>query len=608
MALPALAAIGRVAIQAGTAAARGAATAGKAVASTGRGLAQAGKNMGSSFTRLSKGSSGPKLKTTKIKSFAREQIQSRAKNRLSSKLSDKDKERSKKKLGKEEEDNKKDNKKDDEKKSQVDSSNEDEKNDNIETDQTDTQEQEGANNPPRSQQVVEKIKVADSRLPILEQIKINVTNIHQFLVSQNKKRAEAKKITDRRSKRDQSEGQFEKEEKKLEFSPFGGSKIKNEIPKPTGGNIFQKLFEFIGLILLGIFVNALPAIIEGVKGIIDSIVNFITPIMSGFNLIKDFFTGEVDRKGSDADKKRVDDSLKGISEDGGLIDQIAEKLGPLGAVVKMLKPLVEMFRKSTHGGKVVKSKKDGREGFLNKETGEFTPKEWTSEERDEYYSPGGSLPGGPSGDGTGDDTSGGGGTVVSRGSLGGFPITSDYGWRWGKLHGGLDIGTPTGTAVAIDKPGEVLYSAVYGGYGNMIDAWVPSLNIQFRFAHLVKRFKKRGDKFNANEVIGKTGGGANDPGRGSSTGPHLHLEVDTRRGSSEYGGAKNRGLLHRMSQHIKLGSVSSSPSSGKGGGQFSKKIDAMDPLATISEHSSENVTYNFIIKQNEIIHTRVLYV
>ena len=63
----------------------------------------------------------------------------------------------------------------------------------------------------------------------------------------------------------------------------------------------------------------------------------------------------------------------------------------------------------------------------------------------------------------------------------------DYGPRWGTLHGGIDIGTPTGTAVAIDKPGKVLFG-LYGGY-DMIDTWVPSLKVQFRFAHLVKDIK-----------------------------------------------------------------------------------------------------------------------
>ena len=40
--------------------------------------------------------------------------------------------------------------------------------------------------------MVEKIKPADSKLPPIQQIKINVTNIHKFLIAQNKKREEEK--------------------------------------------------------------------------------------------------------------------------------------------------------------------------------------------------------------------------------------------------------------------------------------------------------------------------------------------------------------------------------------------------------------------------------
>ena len=63
---------------------------------------------------------------------------------------------------------------------------------------------------------------------------------------------------------------------------------------------------------------------------------------------------------------------------------MAEKLGPLGAAVKMLKPVIGMFRKQAGGKKTVKAKKGGEEGFLNQETGKFTPKQWTSAEREEY--------------------------------------------------------------------------------------------------------------------------------------------------------------------------------------------------------------------------------
>lgn len=627
MAAPLLAAIpavlGKVAVVAAkgaAAAAKGAAAAAKASAkaaasaakASGRGLAQAGKGMGRGLGKLGKGLR-PKLKTTKVKSksFGKKRLKSKVKDRFRKKLKNKVRDKSEKKLSRKEKDTEEDKKLN--KKSREDSFIEKE---GVEkTDQV--QGQEATTNLTQPQNVVEKIKPADTRLPPIQQLKINSTNIKNFLVSENKKRSEAKKLNNRNAKKEQSQDKFASEERKLEFSPFGGSGIGDqELPKPSGGNIFQKLFEFLGLILLGIFVNALPAIIESVKGIINSVVDFVTPIMSGFNLVKDFFTGEVDREGSDVDKKRVDDSLKGIEEDGGLIDQIAEKLGPLGGVVKMLKPVIGMFRKQVGGKKIVKAKKGGKEGFLNKETGQFTPKQWTAAEREDYES---TTPkrrgdgGGGNRDSTDDSTddststtSQSGKSVTAAGTSGisGFPITSDYGQRWGRLHGGIDIGTPTGTALAIDKPGKVLASGIYGGYGNMIDAWVPALKVQFRFAHLVKRYKKAGETFKANEVIGETGGGLNDPGKGSSTGPHLHYEIDTSYNGTRYGGARNRSLLHEMSKHIKLGTAS--VTTNEKGGQFSRP-DSMDAIAKLWDTPSENESNTIIIQPSKTIQTQIVY-
>tara|TARA_S200002703_G_scaffold138921_2_gene129378 strand:+ start:2888 stop:4783 length:1896 start_codon:yes stop_codon:yes gene_type:complete len=615
--------VGAVVAKGAAVAAKGAAVAAKASAkaaasaakATGRGLAQAGKGMGRGLGKLGKGLKPklkPKLKTTKVKSksFGKKKLKSKVRDKFKKKLKNKVRDKSKKKLNRKEKDTEEDKKLN--KKSREDSFTEKER---VEkTDQV--QGQEAATNLTQPQNVVEKIKPADTRLPPIQQLKINSTNIKNFLVSENKKKSEAKKLNARNAQKEGSESQFGAEERKLEFSPFGGSDIGDqELPKPSGGNIFQKLFEFLGLILLGIFVNALPAIIESVKGIINSVVDFVTPIMSGFNLVKDFFTGEVDRKGSDVDKKRVDDSLRGVEEDGGLIDQIAEKLGPLGGIVKMLKPVVGMFRKQAGGKKIVKAKKGGKEGFLNKETGQFTPKQWTAAEREEYESTKSKRKGDGGGgnrDSSDDSTvttsttsqSGKSVTAAGTGGISGFPITSDYGQRWGTLHGGIDIGTPTGTALAIDKPGKVLASGIYGGYGNMIDAWVPALKVQFRFAHLVKRYKKSGESFKANEVIGETGGGLNDPGKGSSTGPHLHYEIDTNYNGTRYGGARNRSLLHEMSKHIKLGTASAT--TNEKGGQFSK-LDAMEAVAKLWDTSSENESHNVIVQPYRTIQTQIVY-
>jgi len=624
MALPLLAAIpaalgkaGLVAAKAGAVAAKGAAVAAKGAAkgavaagkATGRGLAQAGKGMGRSLGKIGKGLK-PKLKTTKVKSFAKKKLKSEVKGKLKDEARDK----SKKKLGrreKEEEENKQDKKgKKISKKSEIDSFNEDQEEGSVEiksTEKTGISEQEDTTSLTKPQPVVEKIKPADSKLPPIQQIKINVTNIHQFLIAQNKKREAEKRINARNAQKEGSESRFGAEERKLEFSPFGGSKIKDEVPKPTGGNIFQKLFEFIGLVLLGIFVNALPGLIEKVKGIIDSIVNFLAPIASGFNLVKDFFTGEVDREGSDVDKKRVDDSLKGFEEDGGLIDQMAEKLGPLGGLVKMLKPVVGMFRKQAGGKKIVKAKKDGKEGFLNQETGEFTPKQWTSAEREEYEKTRNSSGDGGGGGGTGGNGGGEGEEkelVMEEGDFSGnVTITSKMGMRGLALspgmHMGVDIAGPLGTPLVAFTDGKVTAAGVEGGYGNYV-AWVDKFKVEHFYAHM-RNFAlvRAGQQVKKGTKLGEMGS------TGKSSGSHLHWEVSTNPGDT---GMPKSAVLSRFDPLSKYpytapfgGAVEKgSGDTGQGGGS--------SIIEKISNVPSENVSNNIIIQPYETIQTQIVYV
>tara|TARA_B100001093_G_scaffold442794_1_gene444745 strand:+ start:3032 stop:4996 length:1965 start_codon:yes stop_codon:yes gene_type:complete len=125
-------------------------------------------------------------------------------------------------------------------------------------------------------------------------------------------------------------------------------------------------------------------------------------------------------------------------------------------------------------------------------------------------------------------------------SLGNFPVTDTFGSTEGRSrpHGGVDLGTPVGTPVGFTEPGEILAAGKYGGYGNMMDVWLPAAKIQMRIAHLSK-FVKRTGEFMAGEKLAETGGAVGDPGAGSSTGPHLHFEADNKRNSTRYGGAGN---------------------------------------------------------------------
>ena len=48
------------------------------------------------------------------------------------------------------------------------------------------------------------------------------------------------------------------------------------------------------------------------------------------------------------------------------------------------------------------------------------------------------------------------------------PVTSGFGMRWGRMHEGIDIGVPTGTAIHAVAAGTVIFAGVMGGYGNLV--------------------------------------------------------------------------------------------------------------------------------------------
>ena len=48
------------------------------------------------------------------------------------------------------------------------------------------------------------------------------------------------------------------------------------------------------------------------------------------------------------------------------------------------------------------------------------------------------------------------------------PVTSPFGWRWGRMHQGIDIGVPTGTPIHAAASGTVIYCGWEEGYGNLV--------------------------------------------------------------------------------------------------------------------------------------------
>jgi murein DD-endopeptidase MepM/ murein hydrolase activator NlpD len=98
-------------------------------------------------------------------------------------------------------------------------------------------------------------------------------------------------------------------------------------------------------------------------------------------------------------------------------------------------------------------------------------------------------------------------------------ISSGYGWRWGKIHQGIDIAAPVGTPVWAAATGIVEFAGWDdSGYGNMLDIRHRDGSIT-RYAHLNVLFDKQGDTVTQSQVVAAVGS------TGNSTGPHLHFEI-----------------------------------------------------------------------------------
>jgi murein DD-endopeptidase MepM/ murein hydrolase activator NlpD len=105
-------------------------------------------------------------------------------------------------------------------------------------------------------------------------------------------------------------------------------------------------------------------------------------------------------------------------------------------------------------------------------------------------------------------------------------FTSGFGWRWGRVHQGIDIAAPVGTPIWAAASGEVVFAGWNdGGYGNMIDIRHADGTVT-RYAHLHAVHVSEGQQVSQGQVIAAMGS------TGFSTGPHLHFEIRPNGGSA----------------------------------------------------------------------------
>lgn len=98
-------------------------------------------------------------------------------------------------------------------------------------------------------------------------------------------------------------------------------------------------------------------------------------------------------------------------------------------------------------------------------------------------------------------------------------VTSGYGWRWGRMHRGVDVAGPVGTPIVAAGAGVVQQAGWNsGGYGNLVEIRHPDGSMT-RYAHNNRLNVSSGQSVRQGQQIAEMGS------TGYSTGPHLHFEV-----------------------------------------------------------------------------------
>lgn len=97
-------------------------------------------------------------------------------------------------------------------------------------------------------------------------------------------------------------------------------------------------------------------------------------------------------------------------------------------------------------------------------------------------------------------------------------VTSPFGQRWGRLHAGIDIGSPAGTAIRAAADGKVVLAGPTGGYGNY--ACVQhTTRLNTCYAHMSRYLTEVGATVAQGQPIGLVGC------TGNCFGDHLHFET-----------------------------------------------------------------------------------
>lgn len=97
------------------------------------------------------------------------------------------------------------------------------------------------------------------------------------------------------------------------------------------------------------------------------------------------------------------------------------------------------------------------------------------------------------------------------------PLSSPFGYRWGRLHEGIDLAGPYGSPIVAATDGCILYAGPESGYGEVIKIadWDGSETV---YGHM-SSFVRTSGCVKAGEEIARVGA------EGDATGAHLHFGI-----------------------------------------------------------------------------------
>jgi len=97
-------------------------------------------------------------------------------------------------------------------------------------------------------------------------------------------------------------------------------------------------------------------------------------------------------------------------------------------------------------------------------------------------------------------------------------FTSNFGYRWGVLHAGIDLANSIGTPIFAVSDGVVIEAGPAAGYGMLVKLRHADGTVTL-YGHVNTTLVSAGERVMAGDQIATMGN------RGNSTGPHLHFEV-----------------------------------------------------------------------------------